>query len=67
MVSKEIPSVSAVKRASSIECCEEWRLGIANPRTFSGPTAAAATHAATAESMPPESPKTMDEIPDLRQ
>ena len=37
------------------------------PQTFSGPNAAAATQAATAESMPPDRPSTIEEMEDLRQ
>ena len=50
-----------------MECCDEYLLGMAMPSTFSGPTAAAATQAATAESMPPDNPRTTDLIPDFRQ
>ena len=62
-----MPSASAVYFASSRECCEEKRLGIAIPSTLPGPTAAQATHAATAESIPPDKPSTICLIPDLRQ
>ena len=62
-----MPSAFAVYSASSSECCEEKRLGIAIPNTLFEPTAAQATHAATAESMPPDNPRTICFIPDFRQ
>ena len=42
------------------------RLGIATPWTFSGPRAAAASAATTAESIPPDSPTTTERNPHLR-
>ena len=42
--------------ASSIECWEEKRDGIATPHTDSDPTASTATAAVNAESMPPDKP-----------
>ena len=65
MVAYSIPRVSAVYFASSMECCDENRDGMEIPSTFSGPTASAATQAATAESIPPLSPRTMRCTPDF--
>ena len=62
-----MPNDSAVYFASDLECSDEKREGIERPSTFSGPTAAQATHAATAESIPPLRPRTIRLIPDLRQ
>ena len=46
---------------------EEWRLGIDIAVTLLGPTAAEAIQAATAESMPPDKPRTTFLIPLLAQ
>ena len=45
---------------------DEYRDGIATPSTLPGPSARAAMHATSAESMPPESPSTACVKPQLR-
>ena len=58
-----IPRVSAVERASSMLCWLECLEGIDIPVTFVAPTAALAIQAAKAESIPPDNPNTIFEIP----
>jgi len=63
---KAMPRMRASSRASSSEWAELYREGMATPRTAAGPSAAAATQAVSALSMPPESPTTAERKPHLR-
>ena len=65
MVAKRRPSLWASSRASSREWTEEIAEGSEIPVTFSGPSAAAASAATTAESMPPLSATNAWVKPDL--
>ena len=62
---KCIPVASAIPWASSIECSDEYLLGIATPFTRLAPSASIAIAATRAESIPPESPRTTDLNPFL--
>ena len=60
------PIRAARSDASSRECREENDDGIDTPTTFSPPIASAAITASSAESMPPDIPRTTEENPFLR-
>ncbi len=66
-MSSRMPRLSARRRASASDPSEEYREGIDTPVTFSAPSASAAMQATMDESMPPESPTSAAEHPDLRQ
>ena len=63
---KSIPSRCASSAASSLLIEAVYRDGMAKPVTFSGPSARAASTAVSAESTPPERPRTTLRKPVLR-
>ena len=54
------------RTAGRLQRFELYRLGIATPVTLSGPSAATASAAVNAESIPPDKPSTTDLKPHLR-
>ena len=55
---QRIPSAFASTAASACDAADVNGDGMETPTTCSGPSASAAMHAVSAESMPPESPST---------
>jgi hypothetical protein len=53
----------AIARASSCVASAEWGEGMTTQLTRSGPSASTATSATSAESMPPDRPKTTSPNP----